>query len=199
MHVPAFDPFFQELDAAWQRPTEDRIPLKVLGSAALMLQADYERGTKDGDVLETDQLTTEIQERLVWLAGRDSTLHTRHHVYIDIVKAGIPFLPQVPQWHLMQELTASLRHFEVHVLDVVDVVVSKLKRFNANDVSDIEAMIERDLVPHDALIDRFERAVDWFGLDARAIEIPQYVKNLHRVERDLYAIDETEIELPGWV
>ena len=40
MHMPAFDPFFRDLDAAWQRPTEDRIPLKVLGSAALMLQTN---------------------------------------------------------------------------------------------------------------------------------------------------------------
>jgi hypothetical protein len=73
--------------------------------------------------------------------------------------AAIPFLPQVPLWHSMPKLSASLRHFEVEVLDVVDVIVSKLKRFNANDVSDIEAM----------------------------------------VDRDIYAIDETEVELPSWV
>ena len=66
-------------------------------------------------------------------------------------------------------------------------------------MSDIEAIVDRDLVPHDALIDRFRLAVDWFSMDARAAEIPQYVKNLHRVERDIYAIDETEVELPSWV
>ena len=50
-------------------------------------------------------------------------------------------------------------------------------------------MVIRDLVPHDALIDRFELAVDWYSMDSRAEEIPKYVKNLHRVERDIYAID----------
>lgn len=199
MPVPVFEPFFRELDVAWRWPTADRIPLKVLGSAALMLQADYERGTRDGDVLETAQLTDEIQGHLLQLAGPGSTLDTRHRVHIDIVKAGIPFLPQAPLWHPMPELNESLQHFEIHVLDVVDVMVSKLKRFNANDVSDIEAMIELDLVAHAALLERFELAVDWFGLDARASEIPRYVKNLHRVERDLFAVEETEIELPGWI
>jgi hypothetical protein len=197
--VPVFEHFFQEIDASWRWPAADKILIRILGSAALMLQADYKRGTKDGDVLETEQLTTETQERLVGLAGRDSAIHTRHHIYIDIVMAAIPFLPQVPLWHSKPKLSASLRHFEVEVLDVVDVIVSKLKRFNANDVSDIEAMVDRDLVPHDALIDRFRLAVDWFSMDARADEIPQYVKNLHRVERDIYAINETEVELPSWV
>ena len=195
--MTAFEHFFREIDSSWKWPAADKIVLRVLGSAALMLQSDYERGTKDGDVLETAQLTEEIQVRLVRLAGRDSALHTRHRIYI--VMAAIPFLPQVPQWNSMPKLGASLRHFEVEVLDVVDVIVSKLKRFNANDVSDIEAIVDRDLVPHDALIDRFRLAVDWFSMDARAAEIPQYVKNLHRVERDIYAIDETEVELPSWV
>jgi len=197
--VPVFEHFFQDIDASWKWPAADKILLKVLGSAALMLQADYERGTKDGDVLETAQLTEEIQARIVGIAGRDSALRTRHRIYIDIVTAAMPFLPQVPQWNSMPKLSAPLRHFEVEVLDVVDVIVSKLKRFNANDVSDIEAMVDRDLVPHDVLIDRFRLAVDGFSMDARAAEIPQYVKNLHRVERDIYAIDKTEVELPSWV
>jgi hypothetical protein len=85
------------------------------------------------------------------------------------------------------------------VLDVVDVVVSKLKRFNANDQSDIDAMIERGLVPHDRLIDRFRAAVDEFMGDARAEDLPKYVANLHRVERDMLVVPETEIELPSWI
>lgn len=197
--MPVFEHFFRDIDAGWKWPCADNILLKVLGSAALMLQADYQRGTKDGDVLETAQLDAETRARLVGLAGRDSVLHTRHRVYIHIVMAAIPFLPQAPLWHPMPKLSASLRHFEVEVLDVVDVIVSKLKRFNANDVSDIEAMVDLGLVPHDALIERFRLAVDWFSMDARASEIPRYVRNLHRVERDIYAVGETEIELPGWV
>ena len=88
-------------------------------------------------------------------------------------------------------------HFEV--LDVVDVVVSKLKRFSASDADDVRAMTESGLVEHRRLIERFRSAVDVYGGDARADDLPKYVKNLHRVERDHLGVPETEIELPAWV
>ena len=44
---------------------------------------------------------------------------------------------------LVAGLESIALHLTVHVLDVVDVVVSKLKRFSPNDVSDIRAMTEK--------------------------------------------------------
>lgn len=76
-------------------------------------------------------------------------------LYLEIVANSLPLLPQVPRWHSLPVLNGSLRHFELEVLDVVDVVVSKLKRFNANDVGDVTAMIAQDLVPHGELVARF--------------------------------------------
>jgi hypothetical protein len=78
-------------------------------------------------------------------------------------------------------------------------VVSKLARFSANDRSDIDAMIERDLVAHEQLIDRFRLAVDAVSGDARAEDLPKYVRSLHAVERDLLLVPETEIALPSWI
>jgi hypothetical protein len=144
-------------------------------------------------------LTGEIGERLRALAGAGTDLHKRRSVYLDIVANGIPFLPHVPRWHSVPEINGALAHFELRVLDVVDVVVSKLKRFNANDRSDIDAMIERELVGHEQLIDRFRLAVDEFSGDARAEDLPKYVRNLHTVERDMLLVPETEIELPSWI
>lgn len=115
------------------------------------------------------------------------------------MSAGLPFLPQNPRCHKREELNLALRHFEIEVLDVVDVVVSKLKRFHANDISDVDAMITKGLVPHDVLIERFRSAVDLFSMDARADDLPRYVRNLHRVERDHLGVSETTIELPPWV
>jgi hypothetical protein len=161
-----------------------------------MLQADYERGTKDSDVLETSELAGRTGERLHRLAGKGSDLHKRWRMYLEIVASGLPFLPQSPTWRDVAELNAKLRHFSIAALDVVDVVVSKLKRFNANDVSDIEAMVERDLVPHDDLILRFRSAVESYSMDSRADDLPSYVANLNRIERDLFGLPPTEIELP---
>jgi hypothetical protein len=195
----AHERFFREIDEEWRGPAIGKIALRVIGSAALLLQTDYARGTNDGDVLETASITGAIKKELLALAGRGTRLHTRHGIYVDVVASGLPFLPHGPTWHPLSELNGTLRVFAVEVLDVVDVVVSKLKRFHADDQSDVKAMIDRDLVPHALLVDRFRSAADVFGGDARAEELPRYVRNLHRVERDLLDVAESEIDLPPWI
>lgn len=199
--MTVFEGFLREIDQRWQRPQSqtDKVRLRVIGSAALMLRTDYERGTKDSDILETAHLTEDIKGRLLNLAGQSTILHTRHKVYLDIVQNGLPFLPQVPLCHPLVNLNPFLQHFEVEVLDIVDVVVSKLKRFSSNDVNDIMAMVDKDLVKHAQLIERFQDAVDAYSMDARAGDLPKYVRNLNRVERDFLMVQETKIELPEWV
>lgn len=191
--------FFQAIDRAWPSATSPKVRLSVIGSGALMLQVSYERGTKDSDVLETIDLSSETKARLVNLAGPGTPLHQQWKLYLDIVGNGIPFLPSGARWHPVGALNAKLANIELHALDVVDVVVSKLKRFNANDQTDIDSMIQRGLVPHDELITRFRSAVEVFSHDARAEDLPKYIEHLHRVERDMLDVDETEIELPSWV
>ncbi|MGA2079014.1 MAG: hypothetical protein ABSH53_00120 [Holophaga sp.] len=74
-------------------------------------------------------------------------------MYLDIVAGGLPFLPLIPIWHPLEDLSAKLAHFRVEALDG----------------------------------------------DARAEDLPRYVKNLHRIERDLFFVEESEIELPDWI
>ena len=192
--------FFEELDASWRWDLEEKCRLDIIGSAALMLQTQYTRGTKDSDILETATLSGNTRQHLEELAGPGTDLHKRHRLYLDIVSSGLPFLPQAPRWQELSTLNAKLRLFHLRALDIVDVAVSKLKRFNANDVSDIDAMIEQGLIPHHKLIERYKAAVDWFEMDARAEELPRYTRNLHQVERDLFGLEEeTEIDLPPWI
>lgn len=193
--MPAFDAFFCDLDAAWGSRS---LRLQLIGAAALMLQTDYQRGTKDADVLETSSLATADKERLLQLAGPKTDLSARHRTYIDVVGNGIPFLPHGPRFVASDVLNGKLRALRVELLDVIDVVVSKFKRFHANDQSDIAAMIERGLVPHHRLVERFRSAVDAFSMDARATELPTYVARLHRVERDTFGVPSSIIELPDW-
>ena len=51
-------------------------------------------------------------------------------------------LPHAPKWHAVAVPLAA-NTLRIEALDVVDVVVSKLKRFHANDRSDISAMIPK--------------------------------------------------------
>jgi hypothetical protein len=143
--------FLTDVDGRWRPAIVRSVRLRVIGSAALMLQSEYDRGTKDGDVLETEDLSLEVRDELVKLAGKKSEIVDRWRMYIDFVTPALPFLPAAPEWHEASELNAKLRKFSVVVLDVVDVVVSKLKRFNSFDRQDIEAMVGLNLVPHDRL------------------------------------------------
>jgi Nucleotidyltransferase of unknown function (DUF6036) len=191
--------FIRDLDAAWSsQPNATALRLNILGSAALLLRAGLRRGTKDSDVLEVD-LTPSNKETLLAIAGRGTRLSRRHRLYLDIVPQGLPFLPQTPCWHALTALNADLRHLAIHVLDVVDVVVSKLQRFSANDRSDIDEMVVAGLVPHRQLVERFEAAIDWHAYDARAAQLPDIIENLHAVERDALGVEETPIELPVWL
>ena len=198
MRVELIKDFFKELDRSWRPSPAERIPLQIIGSAALMLQAGYERGTKDSDILETAALGGAVGEKLLSLAGKNSGLSKRYGIYLDIVKGGIPFLPAKPVFNALPAL-AGLRNFEITALDVIDVAVSKLKRFTSNDAADIRAVAEKGLIDPGLLASRFRAAVDAFSTDARAEDLPRYVKNLHTVERDFLEVAESEIDLPGWV
>jgi hypothetical protein len=62
--------FFQAIDRAWPGARTEKIALRVLSSMALMAQTDYERGTNDGDILETASIAGPTKDLLLELAGR---------------------------------------------------------------------------------------------------------------------------------
>jgi hypothetical protein len=190
--------FFSAIDTEWPA-SDNKQQLHIIGCGALMLQTSYERGTNDSDVFETAELSSDTKERLLAIAGRGTPIHSKQKMYVDLVANGIPLLPRPPTWHAIENLNAQLARLEIRALDVVDVVVSKLKPFRARDLSDIAAMIELGLVQHARLIERFKSAVDEFAYTAYATDIPAFVRNLNQVERDLLDVAESEIELPGWI
>jgi len=189
--------FLKEVDDAWPDEAPASVTLRIIGSTALMLQTSYRRGTKDSDVLEVE-LEVGVREILLELAGPDTAIARKHRLYVDLVKPGVPFLPHEPCWVPIAGVNATLEHLNVCVLDVVDVVVSKLKRFNADDRNDIDRMIELGHVEHEAVLRRFESAWDVFLHDARAPDLVRYARHLNTVERDMFGCAETAFELPDW-
>lgn len=189
--------YFRDLDAEWKSPHPGKINLHVIGSGALFLKTDYDRGTKDSDVLETKEISPEISKQLKALAGRGSPLYKRYGIYLEVVRPAIPFLPQEPLFHDVPELN-DLKNFSLHALDLVDVVVSKLKPFRPQDLVDIEFLVVQKLIPHERLVERFRLVIDYHSMDARADEFPKFVQNLNQVERMLF-VPESKIELPDWI
>jgi hypothetical protein len=192
--------FFREIDQRWDLATASTIPLRVIGASALNLRAeDYDRGTDDADVIETADLARGIKERLIDLAGKGTALHVRRGMYLEIVPGGLPLLPHVPTFHPLDGLSASLAHFEIAVLDVVEVCVSKLKPFRSRDREDIRAMVKRNLVPHDHFVARVRDAVDVYADGAGAEDLRDIIRHFHQIERDVFGVPESEIELPQWL
>lgn len=183
------------VDAAWEPPVPGKTTLHVIGASALALQTGYDRGSQDTDVLESAEIPPERRESLLTLAGEKTALAKRMGLYLQFVPAGLPFLPQKPTFHVVPTL-AELRQLDVRVLDVVDVVVSKLKPFRPRDVADIKAMADAGTLDPERLLARLHAAIDWYQLDARAEkDLPRIIKNFHTVQRDFLAVPETEFDL----
>lgn len=187
--------FFLDLDRNWKTEGSEPILLRVLGSTSLFLQCDYERGTKDSDILEIHEIDKEIFEKLKKLAGKDTRLAVKHGIYLDVVSPGLAFLPPKSLWKSFEKLT----NFHIELLEVVDVVVSKLRRFNTNDIKDIKEMTDRNLVDPTQLVHQFELAKEQWLLGSRAHELPKIIENLHTVQRDFLLTEETPVELPDWL
>lgn len=198
MPLGAVEDFLVDIDRRW-KGSETGIPLRIIGSTALLLRTDYQRGTDDSDVLQTAEVTDDIKDRLLALAGKKTPMHARHGMYIQVLSTGFPLLARQPLFHAMQEINATLQHFEIHALDVVDVVVSKLKPLRGRDREDILQMVSRGLVPHDLLVSRFKDAVEDYSGGAGAEDIPRFWNNLNQIERDVLQVPETPMELPDWL
>lgn len=60
-------------------------------------------------------------------------------------------------------------------------------------------MVQRGVVSHARLYERFVGAVYERSMDARADQLPDYVDRFHSVERDMYGTEELEIERPSCI
>lgn len=53
--------FFKDLDLNWNPLGDEPIGLSVIGSTALFLQTDYQRGTTDTDFMEIQEISKASQ------------------------------------------------------------------------------------------------------------------------------------------
>lgn len=130
----------------------------------------------------------------------NTTLSIRHRIFLEFVSSGIPLLPRPSIFHPVDKINGAMKAFEIQVLDIVDVCVSKTKRFHANDQADIRAMVELDLVPAKVFEERFLSAIDAYQANANAPDVlPKARRNFHTVQRDYLGVPETRILFPSWL
>ncbi len=185
-----FSNFLRDVDRRWGGP---KATLHLFGSTALFLQTQYERGTKDGDVLRTRDLDESGHtKRLQDIAGPDSALYQKHRMYLDLVSRNIPMLPPEPLWH--DYGIEGLEHLEVRVLDIADVCVSKLKRWKADDRDDVEAMIDLGHFQHARVVERLRDIIEAYWHEYPD-HLGRMVERFSELERDWF-LGATEFRLP---
>jgi hypothetical protein len=89
--VSAISGLLEDVDLLWQPTRGGTVELHVIGASALLLQSDYDRATKDSDVLETAAIDPRTKAQLLSLAGVGTTLARRHRLYVATVAQGLPF------------------------------------------------------------------------------------------------------------
>ena len=132
--------FLRELDAALPGP----VVLHCLGGFIVSVLYGLPRPTNDLDY--TDVVPPAAQARLLELAGRGSSLASRHRLFLQHV--SVASLPDGYVERLVPLFPGRYQHLELHALEAHDLALSKLSRNSPVDREDI-AFLART-VPLDA-------------------------------------------------
>jgi hypothetical protein len=122
------------------------VALHCLGGFVVTACYGLPRPTGDLDILLV--LPSESQGTLVALAGRDSALHRKHGVYLDVVTVAT--YPDNYEQRLIEVFPGTWRHIRLFALDPYDLALAKLERNLQRDRDDFAYLAET--VPLDLTI-----------------------------------------------
>lgn len=141
--------FLADLD----RLITSEVALHCLGGFVVTTCYGLPRSTGDLDVLLV--FPSDTQAALVTLAGRTSSLHKRHGVYLDVVT--IATYPENYEQRLSEVFPGVCQRIRLFALDPYDLVLAKLERNLQRDRDDFAYLAQK--VPLDLSILR-RRYVD---------------------------------------
>lgn len=131
LHEP-WASFLEALDAQLVEPTE----LHCLGGFVIAEQYGLDRVTADVDVLNITKGTGAAD--LARIAGRNTALHKKHKVYLDIVT--IAPIPEDYASRLVDLFPNRFRNLVLKALERHDLVLAKLERNDDRDREDVKRL-----------------------------------------------------------
>jgi len=141
---------------------EGRVQLLIGGASALVLAYDGQLATRDLDVIgERTGVLLALSERM----GSGSEAHRLTGYYLDVVPPG--WFPNAPGWRAraVPVPVPGLQHIELKVLEVHDLILSKLKRFGSGDRDDIRSLCDRAEFDVEILKERYQQARQLYDRD----------------------------------
>ncbi len=154
LHEP-WRSFLHALDQKLSQRTE----LHCFGGFVIAEYYGVTRPTADIDILESRGTDSGTIARL---AGRDSPLHKRYRVYIDVV--GVATAPVDYESRLATLSADKFRHLRVRAFERHDLVLAKLERNSDRDREDVEALARGPGLDVSVLKRRYEQELrPWLG------------------------------------
>lgn len=111
--------FFSDIDRALGEP----VALHCCGGFVVTQLYGVARTTSDVDFLDA---VPNVTGHLMELAGRGSSLHRKHHLYLDAVTVATP--PEDYDQRMVQLYPGMWRHLRLCALEAHDVALSKLAK-----------------------------------------------------------------------
>lgn len=147
--VPApWGEFLDALDSRLGAPTD----LHCIGGFVMTLQYGISRATADIDVMEAAPTSslTELQR----VAGRDSELDRRIHVYLQVVRVAM--YPQDYESRLVSMWPGRFRRLRLFALEAHDLALTKLERNSEVDRQDVQRLAAGGWINEAMLKERYE-------------------------------------------
>jgi hypothetical protein len=131
------------------------VELYVGGGAAILLAYDGKLSTVDVDFIgQNSGLLRELEK----LLGKGSKIHRETQLYLDIVPPG--YFPSDMGWRsrTVRVNLPEVPRIKLRVLEIHDLIISKLKRFSDKDRRDVRDLCTRSEVDIDTLRARYRGA-----------------------------------------
>jgi hypothetical protein len=170
-----------------QVPNTRKTLLYVGGGAAMLLAYEGPLATEDVDVIGVKEL---LLKELYQRAGKGSEIHRETGYYLDIVPPGK--FPQEWGWkgRALSVGLPDVAHIELKVLELHDLILSKLKRFAGKDQEDIKWLCDRTEFSIETLRARYRSARTVYDYDERE----KLDSNFRFVEEEFLALEPTEFD-----
>ena len=144
-----WDAFLREVDRLPPGPVE----LHCTGGFVLHARYGLERPTKDVDYIEAvpDRMVSVLQS----IAGPESKLAEKHHLYLDCVTISEP--PDDYKERLVEMFPQRFSNLRIYALDVHDLVLAKLTRNSPVDLEDVKFLASEGHLDANVLRERYTK------------------------------------------
>lgn len=117
---------------------QSEISFHCFGAFAITVQFGLPRETSDVDVMSG--IVQDHYGKLTEKAGKDSPLHKKYGVYLDLVGA-IASVPDDYEDRLI-EIDTPFKMIRFYVMEVHDIILAKISRNQPKDIQDVEYLAQ---------------------------------------------------------